>query len=55
MMCLMVVAVAEMSVVGGVSATAIEEEATMALAEEGDNRQGGWRLCHVIYFSPIFF
>jgi hypothetical protein len=54
-MCLAVVAVAAMSVVGGGSATATVEEATTEAAEEAGDGPGGWRLCNVFYFSPIFF
>ncbi len=38
----MVVAVVAMSVVGGLSALAMVEEASMAAAEEVNNWQGGW-------------
>jgi hypothetical protein len=55
MMCLAVVAVAAMLVVGGVSATETVVEVATAAAEEADDGRGGWRLCSVIYFSPIFF
>ncbi len=54
-MCLAVVAVATMSVVGGESVTAMVEEAAMEAAEEAGDGPGGWRLCCVFYFSPIFF
>jgi hypothetical protein len=54
-MCLAVVAVAAMSVVGGGSATARVEEAATEAAEEAGDGPGGWRLCSVFYFSPIFF
>ena len=54
-MCLTVVAVAAMSVVGGGSATATKDEAATEAAEEAGNGPGGWRLCSVFYFSPIFF
>jgi hypothetical protein len=40
-MCLAVVAVAAMSVVGWVSATAMVEEAVTAAAEEAGNGRGG--------------
>ncbi len=55
MMCLTVVAVAVMSMVGGVSATAMVEEAAMVAAEEVGNGQGGWQLCTVIHVKPFFF
>ncbi len=54
-MCLAVVAVAAMSVVTGGSATATVEEAATESAEEVGDGPGGWRLCSVFYFSPIFF
>jgi hypothetical protein len=54
-MCLAVVAVAVMSVMGGGSATATVQEAATEAAEEADDGPGGWRLCSVFYFSPIFF
>ncbi len=54
-MCLAVVAVAAMSVVGGESATATVEEAAREAAEEAGDGPGGWWLCSVFYFSPIFF
>ncbi len=54
-MCLAVVAVAAMLVVGGGSATATVEEAATEAAEEASVGPGGWRLCSVFYFSPIFF
>jgi hypothetical protein len=34
--------------------TTVEEAATEA-AEEAGNGPGGWQLCSVFYFSPIFF
>ncbi len=54
-MCLAVVAVVAMSVVGGGSITATVEEAATEAAEEAGHGPGGWRLCSVFYFSPIFF
>jgi hypothetical protein len=54
-MYLAVVAVAAMLVVGGGSVTAMVEEAATEAAEEADDGPGGWRLCSVFYFSPIFF
>jgi hypothetical protein len=30
------------------------EEVATAAAEEANNRPGGWRLCSVFYFTPIF-
>ncbi len=55
MMWLAVVAVAAMLMVGVVSAMAKVEEAAMVAAEKADKGQGGWRLCTVVHFSPIFF
>jgi hypothetical protein len=54
-MCLAVVAVTAMLVVGGGSATAMVEEAATEAAEVVGDGPGGWRLCSVFYFSPIFF
>ena len=54
-MCLAVVALAAMSAVGGGSKTAMVGEAATEVAEEAGDGPGGWRLCSVFYFSPIFF
>jgi hypothetical protein len=42
-------------VVGGGSTMAMEEEAATEAAEEVGNGPGGWPLCSIVYFSPIFF
>ncbi len=55
MMSLAVVAVAVMTVVGGVSTMVMVEEVATAAAEVADDGRGRWRLCSVIYFSPFFF
>ncbi len=55
MMCLAAVAVAAKLVVEEVSTLALVQEAATMTAEEVDIWQGGWRLCSVNYFSPIFF
>ncbi len=52
---LSVVTVAAMLVVGGGSTTATVEETATEVAEEAGDGPGGWRLCSVFYFSPIFF
>ncbi len=55
MMCHAVVAVAAMSVVGGVSALVTVEDAAKAAAEVVDNWQCRRQLRSVINFSQFFF